>query len=114
MRVIDDPTVAREVVFDINTARLQVDYPEASQATIDESAAYTADRYIKDMQPSADNSHDPLRLIRIESTAGTPVLPYTIAEEIKFRVKPGLAEELITADEVLYATLNPADPQTLL
>jgi len=114
LRVIEDPDEARDVVFDLKAANLRQKYPNASTADLDRYAAAEADRFVADMEPSTRNNQDPLRLIRIESTDGSPVLPHKITEEIKFRIGPGLAHSPITVDEVLYTTLHPTDPSALL
>lgn len=114
MRVVDDPQEARGIVLALKLAELQRKYPDGEQSSIEGLAATDADFFVRNMQPSVSNSQDPLRLIRVESTDDSPVLPHVIAEEIKFRVKPGLAQAPITTDEVLYTTLHPTDPSTLL
>jgi hypothetical protein len=114
MRVVQDPLEAREIVSAIVAAELQRKYPDAPQVDIDQHAASEADAFVRDMKPNANNSQDSLRLIRVESTDESPVSPNSLYEEIKFRGLPGLAQDKITADEVLYSAINPIDPRTLL
>ncbi|HEX9153294.1 MAG TPA: hypothetical protein VF809_00565 [Candidatus Saccharimonadales bacterium] len=114
MRVVDDPAEARGIVSDMRAESLRSMYPDASEQSIKESAESAADGFVRDMQPTPANNQDPLRLIRIESADQSPVEPWVIAEEIKFRVKPGLSQGPITVDEVLHAAIRPVDPHTLL
>jgi hypothetical protein len=114
LRVVRDPDEAREIVFSLSATELRLKYPDAAATDIDRNASIEAGRFVADMEPNANNSQDPLRLLRIESNDGSAVLASAISDEVRFRVKQGLAPSPITGEAVAYATLFPVDPTTLL
>lgn len=110
IRTVDDPEEARNIIYTVAAARFQEKYPGAPETIVCEYAQREADVFVRDMEPSANNSNDPLRLIRVQSTDGSAVSINAIAEEIKFRVKPGLDKSPVTVEEALYTAIKPVDP----
>jgi hypothetical protein len=114
LRVVGDPEEARQIVFGLKAANFRERYPDAALASVDTYAAAEADRFAADMEPSTRNNQNPLRLFRVETDDGSPVSAADIDDEIRFRLRPGLGQAPVTVEEVVYETLSPTDPGTLL
>jgi hypothetical protein len=105
VRVVEDAEEAQQIVYDGVFKQTMEKHAGTSpedklRDDAGQIATWEATRLVRDMSPNQSNSQDPVRLVWIESTDGSPVLPYRVSEEIKFRVKPDLVQNPLSPDEL--------------